>query len=454
MARLTIATEAALGPLSVEIVGPRGERVGEILTLSSLRQRAVVDAVSPGDYTVVATRPSGEQLVSSAKVGPDGGDAVIAMAGRSPREFMTEAARLGLTYAPQTDGEDDFRHTSIASPRAANTAARSMSVLLGASLVGETFQLSLAEELSRVASTSRSSNLHLQCWDYAGRWRPCPAPWPQPSDDYLQVGVTGGRAMALGLLSDDGFGPIVIVPPFAGGIDVTFLAAGVAMDANADREANPSSVRVPVAFAVPREPGLADLLVGLNAAVLPKASALLEDGRSADPESALLQLANKFEDPAAAVLGALFLARFAPARLPLQWLRNLNRILPDVADTWLLLAWARSSQGDGKIAWDMSIADQLRKAVISRCTYFSRTRIQLSKLAYRHGPYPRAREEKVAFPRKARTGDYLDFAADAGGIEAFWGTSPVRPGHDASRGVSAPKGLAIAMRQGRFANVG
>ncbi|NMN06796.1 MULTISPECIES: hypothetical protein [unclassified Novosphingobium] len=454
MANLRISTEAALGPLSVEVIGPRGERVGAPISLTSLRQAAVLDAVSPGDYTVVATRPSGEQLISSAKVGADGGDALIVMAGRSPREFMTEAARLGLTYAPSSADGGDFRLTSIASPRAANTASRSMSVLLGKELGVENFQLSLTEGLKSAESSSRSSDLTLRCWRFDGQWRPCDPPHALPSEDYLQVGIFDNRPQAIGLMSDDGFGPIVIAPPLAGGLDVTFLAAGVAMDANADREANPSAVRVPIAMAVPRKPGHADLLVGLNAALLPKASALLEEGRGMNPEMALLQLADKFDDSAAAVLGAVFLARFAPGRLPLRWLRNLNQLLPDVADSWVLLAWARSVQGDGDLRWDMTIAEQLRKAAACRCTYFSRTRFQLSKLSLRYGPFPRAREEEVLTPRRARTGDYLDFAADAGGLEAFWGTSPTRPGHDVSRGTSRPTGVRVALRQGRFIGIG
>lgn len=459
MAKLNIATDTALGPLTVEVIGPRGKRVGKPLTLSSLRQQADVEA-EPGDYMVVATRPSGEQLLATVTVGPRGGRATISMAGRSPREFLTEAANLGLTYAPATP-VDDFRLISVASPRAANTASRSMSVLLGKEFKANTPGLTLADRLEETGSALRSTDYRLASWRYAdGRWTAIDLPPPHLSQDFLQVhlddyrtgpGVYRQRSpIAVGILGAGGFGPIVIVPPLRGGIDLTLLAAGVAMPESADREANPSAVRVPVALAVPRNPGLADLLVGLNAPVLQNASAIWEAGRSDHPEHALNMLAEKFDDPAAAVLGALFLARFAPSKIPIQWLHNLNGILPDVADTWLLLAWMRATQGDGKRAWDMSITQMLRRASKCRCVYFSRTRFQLSKLSYRYGPTPRARQEEVQAPRRPRTGDYLDFAADAGGLEAFWGHSPIRPGMEQSYPVSTPNGPLVQMRRGKF----
>lgn len=449
MADLTIATEAALGPLTVEVLGPRGERVGHRLTLSSLAQRAIVRAITPGDYTVVATRPSGERLVSPVTVGPNGGDAVIAMSGRPPQDLLTEAAQLGLTYASAATGESDFRITSLASPQAANAASRATSALLSRELLPGRLSLGFAGDGAR--SATRTSRYTLACWHYIdGTWRPRPSELPRPAGDYLQVDAVHSAPVALGLLGQDGFGPIVIVPPFAQGVDVTFLAAGVAMVDSAERANNPSAVRVPVALSVPRAPGLADLLLGLNAGILPNATEILAAGRGQDASAALDHLASKFSDPAAAILGAVFLARFAPLRLPLPWLRNLNRILPDIADSWLLLAWARSVQGDDGLAWDMTITEQLRRATTCRCTYLSRSRAQLGMLMLRYGPHPRARQEAVSTPRRSRTGDYLNFGADAGGLEAFWGRSPTRPGRGPDHPWSGSAGPIVQMRQGRF----
>ena len=92
----------------------------------------------------------------------------------------------------------------------------------------------------------------------------------------------------------------------------------------------------------------------------------------------------------------------------------------------------------------------LRRASKCRCAYFSRTRFQLAKLSYSYGPTPRARQEEVEAPRRPRTGDYLDFAADAGGLEAFWGHSPTRPGIEESYPVSVPNGPLVKMRRGKF----
>jgi hypothetical protein len=196
---------------------------------SSLKRGATVDLM-PGDYTVVATRPSGEQLIAPTTVGPNGGDAVVAMSGASPREFLTEAADLGLTYAPKASAPDDYRVTSLASPLAANTAARSMSVLLRKQYVPGRFDSSLGDDqLASINSTVRSLDYRLMCWRLShGRWQTCPAPVPRYSDDYLQLAVTERHSpTAIGLLCDDGFGPIVIVPPLWPGIVLTFIAAGL-----------------------------------------------------------------------------------------------------------------------------------------------------------------------------------------------------------------------------------
>jgi hypothetical protein len=451
MAQLRITTAAALGPLSVEVLGTRGERVGNQLTMSSTSQHAVIDAISPGNYTVVATRPSGERLVSSAKVGPLGGDATISSSGSSPVGLLTDADRFGLAYTRASAWTDDFRLAALQSPRAASSAARSMSVLLGKSDPATGIRFSLTDVEGDVKGVHRSADYKLACWQYSkGYWRNAKSPSPSIAGDYVQVGATGTQPTAIGILNDGGFGPIVIVPPLSEGIDVTFLAAGVAMEENADRATNPSAVRVPVALSVPRNSGLSDLLVGVNAAALPNATEILQQGRGGDALSALDFVSRKFEDSAAAVLGGLFLARFAPSKLPLAWLRNLNSILPDVADTWVLLAWVRSTQGDGDWRWEMSITEQLRHATGCRCTMFNRSRYQLNQLSRRYGPYSRARQDEVTTPRRPRVGDFLDFSADAGGLEAFWGYSPTRPDRSFPSKPIKPSGLLLKMRNGKF----
>ncbi len=159
-------------------------------------------------------------------------------------------------------------------------------------------------------------------------------------------------------------------------------------------------------------------------------------------------LLHKHRDPAAAVLAALFLARFDPTSLPIAWLKNLVGILPDVADTHLLLAWARSVQESDTGDWHETIVGQLRAAAASRCVLFARTRYQLTRMTRIYGPKPRARQTKIVTPRRWRSGDYLDFAADAGGAEAFWGSTPFQPGPSAAR---RPRpGIGFTLESGRF----
>jgi hypothetical protein len=164
-------------------------------------------------------------------------------------------------------------------------------------------------------------------------------------------------------------------------------------------------------------------------------------------------LLDKYKDPAAALLGALFLARFAPTSLPGPWLRNLVKTLPDVGDTSLLLAWSRATKGDEDYNWKESIADQLRTATRSRRVLFARTRSMLAQLSRLYGPYPRSRQLSVSTPRHTRTGDYLDFAAEAGGLAAFWGTAPYRPGYESTSRSTLSDGIAVPFRGGSFERI-
>jgi|SRR5208337_1122836 len=72
-----------------------------------------------------------------------------------------------------------------------------------------------------------------------------------------------------GACDETGFGPIVVAPLFRGGLEITLMADGVMAQNAAERVANPSAVRVPVAAAVPLDPGLADLLSALTAGSFP-----------------------------------------------------------------------------------------------------------------------------------------------------------------------------------------
>jgi len=483
MPKLTISTgNQALGPLSVEVLATDGLPFGRPLNLSSVRQEVEVDNLPIGEYTVVATRPSGEKLVASGSVGPRGGHAMIATTGDSPHEYLSEAARLGLIYTTDspTHGKSDLRQTALQSVGLEGAATRTIGTLLRSKI--HTRELDFQSDLERLHRFDRQAQIEeisasidyldirrLVQWRLdGGRWHPTQIEpnslslqeLKEPSD-YLRINLSAKPspynedeasrvAVAFGLLNERGFGPIVIVPYFTYGIDVTFLAAGTAMEEHASRAGNPSAVRVPVAIAVPHQASLADLLVAINAPLFPSSNELFQDVRSDVTERAINFFDRKYHDPAAAVLGATFLARFAPEQLSLEWLQNLNRLLPDIADSWVLLAIATIAQG-GKQSVDLTVANYLRRAVACRCTLFNRSRLSLNRLALRYGPFPRSRQDEVSTPRRPRTGDFLDFSAEAGGLESFWGYSPTRPGNEGRN--SHHDGLEIQMLGGKLSSL-
>ncbi|CAN7686416.1 hypothetical protein LJR234_005731 [Mesorhizobium amorphae] len=441
MAHLNLYMPQPLGPLSVEIIGEGGQRVGPRLTMSSHHNSLSVSDVPSGEYTVVATRPSGEQLVVTAHVDPSGGEALITVpavkSGPSGPLFnfgLTDSA--GLEEALDvTSKELRAERLVLASAMAWATASESMPSL-------------------HQAMPWFASNLRLVGWIFdRGRWR--------RNDDFgfsieadgdlMRIRIIADHPMAVGLLNERGFGAIVIVPPFTGGVDVTFVAAGVALAHGADRINNPSSLRVPVAYATPNDPLLADLLVGLAAPALPNALSFLPEAGTGNIGAAVSYFRDKYRDSAAGVLGALFLARFAPTKLPTEWLKNLRELLPDIADTALLLAWVQAEQGDPDEG-QASVAELLRKASASQCVLFARTRFQLTQMTHRYGPLPRARKKKrVLSRRRPRAGDFLDFGADAGGLEAFWGVSPYRPGRPIRPVRPSLRGRQFILENGRFA---
>lgn len=462
MTRLTIGTKEPLGPLAIDVIGARGQRVSEGLTLSSSQRSTVVGDLDPGQYTFIATRPSGERLIQTAEVGGPERHVDIVSDEPSPREFLNEATQFGLVDSTFAGRESNLKMVVRNVRPSANNAIRSLSALSAADAFNST-TFKLATDLTGGAdlmAAIRSPYRYLVYWIFdRGRWRTLAGPTPfdvRGEGEFLRVAVRSSKPLALGLLHDGNLGPIVIVPPFRDGIDVTFLASGVEMDENADRVANPSALRVPVALALPNNLSMADLLVGLTASSFSRAMSVW-DNASYDGEgngdSALDLLLHKFQDPAAACLGALYLARFAPERLPIAWLRNLHNIWPDVAETSLLIAWSRAITGDQGVTWTTSITDHLRDASRARCILFARTRVQLLQLSRLYGPYMRARQIKVSTRRRARAGDFLDYAADAGGLEAFWGRSPNTPGDLENYESRAINGIAIHSRAGGFEQI-
>jgi hypothetical protein len=210
---------------------------------------------------------------------------------------------------------------------------------------------------------------------------------------------------------------------------------------------NPSGVRVPVAIALPRSQVLADLLSALASASFAGAESIWDQQSqlSGSDDQAFEVLTRKGEDPAAAVLAAHFLGRFAPRRTPLRWLHNLQSLLPEVADTYFLLA-ARM-MADELNASRPEIEQLLQSAEAAPVCLFSRTRALLTQ-ALRLRKLPVLREAPDA---RAKPGDFLNVAADAGGLEAFWGMGPDQPGEDwIPQHPLPPNALRIQMNEGLF----
>lgn len=443
MTTLTI-NNMALGPLTVEVIDSRGKRVAAPQLMSSTRRSIDIRDVPVGELTVVATRPSGEQLLSTVDARGDRVAADLQVPGMSPHEFMYEATSFGLVRPapfgapPEAGGPRVDTSISPLSSALSGTTGRNLAAL-GASPSFARDDIAALDGLFAVAGNEEVATFPgrytVASWQWLdGRWRrtDLPASVLNADSGFLQLRFWQTDVpIALGLLDSVGFGPIVIVPPFKNGIDITFLAEGLTSGSLGRRLANPSAIRTPVALAVPQDRQLADILIALTAPALPRAAQLWDavvEAAGSPADNAHLLLKDKYSDPTAAIMSALFLARFAPTRAPMAWLHNLNALTQDVADSAYLLAWAAMTRPSDTPTNAKTIRGLLRTAQRRPLLYFSRTRAQLVQAARLYGPWTRSRRLDLSSPRQPREGDFLDVAADAGGLEAFWGASPSRPG--------------------------
>ncbi|MES2340841.1 MAG: hypothetical protein V4597_04135 [Pseudomonadota bacterium] len=479
MATLTITAAGDLGPLSLRVVSAGGRLVEPPPPpLSSAQRRVSVPGLAEGTFVVIGTRPSGQTLTREVAVGPDGGEATFSVEGQSPNEFLHQAMQRGLVPPlPDDLGQQDHREAARSQMgvrvgasgdagralRAIGDVAKLVEPEIEAAAVSpdgfdivsvgsdETGAVSPGSALFKSLSgldaprTAASQVFRLRRWTWAdGRWRrdtkdsgaSARPHWVDWGAGYVRLrlsadsGPRGERVQAFGLLDAMGYGPIVIAPPFRDGLDITFLADGLTAEGAAERVDNPSSVRVPVAVALPLNPMAADLLGGVTSAGLPGAEQIWSGQADiGDVDNAFDLLFHKYADPAAAVLGAHYLVRFTPKRIPVQWMRNLMDLLPDVADGPTLLAWRYMTAGgkQGAKVTRREIQGLLREASRRPVCYFARSRSLLSQGMRLYGPWTRNRRLDRGGARPPRTGDFLDVAADAGGLEAFWGASPNMP---------------------------
>jgi hypothetical protein len=455
MTQLTVRSSAAMGPLEVTVHPPDGDPVEYALSSSKTAHSITVSA---GRYAIVARRPNGSRLRQSVSISDK--DETVELSEKVPpttNEFMApEVFRGQITREPQEPQAHwlpetpEWRRSRLAGAagRALDAAlvravgdalGRRVSVfgLLDEGRPGTLTDFALGLDALR---KERGQQRFALCF-----WRPEGGIWKQVdssaaremvkgthlSEDFLKISLNAHAAPAsLGLLDENGFGPIVSVPPFADGVEVTFLAKGLLVRA-ADRARTPGGRRVPVALVTPNDPAAADLLSGLAAPEAPPAAAIWEQSVShwvpdlaAHADVAVDSLLNKFLRPAEALLAAHYLLRFMPERLAVPWADNLVSAMPDAADGPVIAIWARLTNRPAHLTdadIDQAIDSNAALALQRPVTLFARTRTLLSDAL-------RLTSDRITAESRMRQGRFQRFGADAGGLECFWGGNPERPG--------------------------
>jgi hypothetical protein len=447
MPKLTITAAAELGVLSLQVSGGWARNSWSSF-LTSSHPKAVLWVPGDGEYVIVATRPGGDRLVRLASVQDGQGELDIQPDTdylSTPVSRATVRGMLPSAVSIRRDTETanypvNIVDTSSDTWSGATSADRALRAVTR-NLVSLSDRSHTAKDSRGI--TARTPKKHfLRTWTLEdGFWRPyyfstqCiadgPYLWVEPP-----IAIDGrGAPAAIGLLDPDGFGPIVICPPFHGQLDVMFRADGLIKEA-AFRAKNPSAVRVPVAAAVPKNALHADLLSAVDAPALADAENVV--GNSDEPEWLRTRLnvptAPDFRwriDFAEATLWAHFLMRFNWRRVPVGWLEELTAVVRDAADGPTLLAWRLATEGtlgDRRVT-RRTVRGLLNEACRRPVSLFARTRELLTQACRVYGPVSAdvrdlyATRSKIAQPEL-----FVDFGADAGGVEAFWGHGPSSPG--------------------------
>ena len=425
MSNVVVKTSQSLGPLNLQLFRPGGQAASSRVLLSSTKSSATFAGIPPGDYVLVATRPGGEEMIQEVRVAQTDQDVTVMppTGQRSPSEFLAEAAWRGLV---PTVADSTPRDAPLSSSILPATAPSSFTLQA----------IHSSRQRVRTRALVKDQELGIHIWSQRSTSSPPRYKWNR-SPDYLQLAFDPAPAdevHAIGVLDPRGIGPIVIVPSFAGGLDLAFIARGVASICSAKRVSNPSAVRVPVAIATPRDPRLADLLAALAAPVMPGASDLWVSGGDPNQSRAALEvLLEKGRDPIGAIIAGLFLARFKPKTAPLEWLRRLADITaPFAADGLILLARHLIRFGDSKICSPRDEIERLLYDAAKSWCLFGSSRAQLVQSRQLLGLAAAPGGAETASPDP---GTYLDLAADAGGLEAFWGGGPESPGRALRDGV-------------------
>lgn len=446
MSPLTVRSAPGMGPLEVTIYPVEGDPIEFALSSSATSRKLELVA---GRYAVVARRPNGSRIRRYADVPSDKVVDLREARVEVAHDFMQADAERGLVASgPKEAGS----HRDLGQARQ-NVERGVVGVLLRSAeklqqysddidpdAIGDKVYDEMTQRARRWLDALKAPReLTLCIWRLSsGRWTAIPADaaaeltQAELSAEFCNLVLKPGSAtVAVGLIDDLGFGPIVAVAPFSQPLSLTFLAEGLSVHAH-DRDRTPGGVRSPVALATPTQGSAADLLSALNAPSTRAADALWLQAKGglgldrfvldASPHTPVEMLREKFQRPAEALIAAHYLLRFLPSSLPLAWADNLCRALPEAADGPVIAAWARMS-GDGALAGpdiDREVAGLLTMALARPVVLFARTRLLLGQ-ALRFAP-------EVAQTGLAAQEPFRRAGADAGGLEAFWGGHPTAGG--------------------------
>jgi hypothetical protein len=252
---LKITSESAhsLGPLSVEVIPETGDSLEEFALSSGDQSHELL--VPPGRYAVIARRPNGDRLYRSVTVSSATPASVNFADGLplSPNEFMQQETSRGEV-----------------APGAPVKKKRGAWLGVVQGFAGHALEALAAtrEAVLTSARKSKQSVWTLQAWRSPNQ--PASSPPVHFTFDkglsFLKI-RTEPHCLAVGLLDQTGFGPIVMTPPFRKPLDITFVAECLAARA-AVRYLNPSGQRALVALVTPDEAPVADLLTALASASL------------------------------------------------------------------------------------------------------------------------------------------------------------------------------------------
>ena len=447
MTQLTVMSSDQMGPLEVSVYGPADETFEFVLS-SGKTEHSV--PVNPGLYAVVARRPSGARLRQSVEVKDlDATVYLFQLVGSSPNEFMWNETLRGSVMrdsgaaldAPWRSRLGDTGETVLRGALSSTLSPFSLKLPQAGSLVdaiGGRADERLWERVQPASLTLRLWSLGERGWEDGAVDAAALAPQADVSSEFLKVIIRPRKQpLALGLLNDRGIGPIVNLPPFADGIEVSFLSRSLSSGAS-DRSHSVGGLRVPVAVLGLLNHAAQDLIAALAEPATPPAEQLWTQSaeRLSPVQGPWTMLIDKFARPAEALLAAHYLLRFLPGQLPVEWADNLCRALPVAMDGPVIAAWARlhnRASGISDACFNSKFRELIERAISRPVTLFARSRALLFEAL-------RLISDPSSLIEQTNETAYRRFGAEAGGLESFWGGDPTLPGESSE----APSGKVLA----------